>query len=226
MAHRILIVDDVRVTLATLKAYLEERNLKAAATTSPIEALHLAGALHPDLVILDFEMPHMTGPEVCERLRANPRTAGIPILILSIRDDETIRERCHRSGATGFVRKADGREALLEAVAVVLRVQRRRVLRVPCRFTVGLSGGGRWLEGLVCDVSIGGMLLVTADPLEVGYALRGQFSLPGMEEEIHVLGEIVRIEESAPGDGGFGVQFLQASSDSIAALKTFVGSSI
>ncbi|HEY3176137.1 MAG TPA: response regulator [Candidatus Polarisedimenticolia bacterium] len=224
--YKILLADDVKLTLASEKAYLEGRNLKVFATSSASEAREMAGVLQPDLVVLDYEMPEMTGAEVCRELRDNPQTAHIPVLILSIRDDAEIVRICEEAGAVGFLRKADGREALLESVARVLGVPRRRHLRMACEYTVGIVEGGRTHTGVIQNVSASGMFLTAARNFESGMALRLRFSLPGLAEEIHVLGEVVRKEDISEEEFGFGIQFLELTAESRQALVTFLENSI
>jgi uncharacterized protein (TIGR02266 family) len=216
--YKILLADDVKLTLASEKAYLEGRNLKVFATTSATEALEMAGVIQPDLVVLDFEMPEMTGAEVCRSLRANPRTAHIPVLILSIRDTDDVLKECEMAGAVGFVRKAEGRDALLENVARVLGIPRRRSVRVPCMFSVGIAEGGRVYSGLVQNISEGGMFLTASRKFEPGMALRIQFALPNIEKEIQVLGEVVRTEDISDTDHGSGIQFLEMDDHSRSTL--------
>lgn len=224
--YKILLADDVKLTLASEKAYLEGRNLKVFAATSAGEAMEMAGALQPDLVVLDYEMPDMNGAQVCRELHDNPYTSHIPVLILSIRDDEDIVRHCEEAGAVAFLRKADGREALLESVARVLGVPRRRHLRVPCRFTVGIAEGGRLQSGVVQNISASGMFLTTSRRFESGMALRLTFPLPGIVPEIQVLGEVVRAEEIADDEFGFGIQFLELAGSSREGLRKFLEKSI
>ena len=224
--YKILLADDTKLTLASEKAYLEERNLKVFATTSAIEAHDMAGVLQPDLIVSDYEMPEMNGAELCQMLRDNPQTAHIPVLILSIRDDEDLMRACEDAGAVGFVRKADGREALVESVARVLGVPRRRHLRVPCRYTAGIVEGGRGHSGVVQNVSAGGMFLTAERRFESGMALRMHFNLPGVEDEIHVLGEVVRVEEIAETQFGIGIQFLELGPESRQGLQLFLEKSL
>ena len=224
--YKILLADDTKLTLACEKAYLEERNLKVFATTSAIEAREMAGVLQPDLIVSDYEMPEMNGAELCQLLRDNPLTAHIPVLILSIRDDADLLKTCEAAGAVGFIRKADGREALVESVARVLGVPIRRHLRVPCRYTAGILEGGRDHTGMVQNVSAGGMFLTAGRRFESGMALRMHFNLPGVDDEIHVLGEVVRIEEISDTEFGIGIQFLELGPESRQSLQFFLEKSL
>jgi CheY-like chemotaxis protein len=225
--YKILLADDVKLTLASEKAYLEGRNLKVFATTSAAEARELAGVVQPDLVVLDYEMPDMDGAEVCRQIKESAQTAHIPVLILSMRDDEATMRRCALAGAAGFVRKADGREALLESVAKTLGVPRRRHVRVACQFTVGIVDDGRTFSGQVENISQSGMFLMATHRFTEGMALRLRVRLPGVDDEIQLLGEIVRSEELTGGHHGYGLQFLEiADESSREGLKSFLSRSL
>ena len=225
--YKILLADDVKLTLASEKASLEGRNLKVFATTSPAEARELAGVVQPDLVVLDYEMPEMDGAEVCRQIKESAQTAHIPVLILSMRDDEQTVQRCIQAGAAAFIRKADGREALLEGVAKTLGVPRRRHVRLPCTFTVGIVDDGRVFHGQVENISESGMFLMCEHRFTQGMALRLTVSLPGVEQEVRLLGEIVRSEELTGGHHGYGLQFLEISDDSSReGLRQFLDNSI
>jgi CheY-like chemotaxis protein len=225
--YKILLADDVKLTLATEKAYLEGRNLKVFATTSAAEAREMAGVVQPDLVVLDYEMPDMDGAEVCRQLRQSSQTSHIPVLILSMRDDEQTIRRCTQAGASGFIRKADGREALLESVARTLGVPRRRHVRVDCSFTVGIVDDGRTFSGQVENISESGMFLMAPHRFTQGMALRLRLELPGVQQEVRLLGEIVRSEELSGSTHGYGLQFLEiADESSREGLKHFLDNSI
>ena len=224
--YKILLADDVRLTLASEKAYLEGRNLKVFATTSASEAREMASVVQPDLVVLDYEMPDMTGAEVCRLLRQNPQTAHIPVLIVSIREDEEILKSCREAGATDFMHKADGREALLEKVARALGVPRRRHVRVPCRFTVGIGDSGRGYSGDLENISESGMFLTAQKRFAIGMALRLSFNLPGTDREIQLLGEVVRSEDLSGKSHGFGIQFLEMDPASRDGLRAFLERSL
>ncbi|HKY33115.1 MAG TPA: response regulator [Candidatus Polarisedimenticolia bacterium] len=224
--YKILLADDVKLTLATEKAYLEGRNLKVFATSTAAEVRELTGVVQPDLVVLDYEMPDMDGAEVCRQIKENTQTAHIPVLILSVRDDDQIVRRCLEAGAAGFVRKTDGREALLEEVARTLGVPRRRHVRVGCRFSVGIGDDGRLFTGAVENISQSGMFLTTDHRFSVGMALRLRFDLPGVDKEIRLLGEVVRSEELTGESFGYGLQFLEIAGDARDGLQQFLENSL
>ena len=224
--YKILLADDVRLSLVSEKDYLEGRNLKVFATTSALEALDLAGIVQPDLVVLDYEMPEMTGAEVCERIRKDPRTAHIPVLIVTAHDGTEIAAICRQAGSASFVRKSEGRERLLEEVARILGVPRRKDLRAPCEFTAGIARRGKAFSGFVENLSETGMFLTAQCSFEKGMALRLTFDLPSQEQPVRILGEVVRVEEMTPSSWGFGIQFLEVDSESREVLRIYLASTV
>jgi CheY-like chemotaxis protein len=220
--HKVLLADDTRLALATEKDFLEGRNLKVFVTTSAIEAKEIAAVARPDLIVLDFEMPEMTGAELCQWLKADPQTSDIPVLIFSSHVDEEAIRQCEQAGAAGFVNKAGGPRALLENVARVLGVQRRRDVRQSCQLTVGITEASEVLAGTLGDLSVSGVFLTAGRRFPLGTPLYLRFTLPGIDHEIQVLGEVVRIEEITDEGPGCGIQFLEIDPRSRQGLKEFV----
>jgi CheY-like chemotaxis protein len=118
---RIMVVDDERVNVVLLERILEQdgyRNVKSV--TDPAEAIGLYDQFEPDLVLLDLHLPDMPGQEVLRRLRAEPRTAEVPVVILSADARPTLVDQLLAQGARAFLTKPlDVRELLelLDAVA-------------------------------------------------------------------------------------------------------------
>ncbi len=94
MSHplpRLLIVDDTPQNLDVLQAILSELDADLLIATHGARALDLAQRLQPDLILLDVMMPGMDGFEVCTRLKADPRTADIPVIFCTARVDDVAR---------------------------------------------------------------------------------------------------------------------------------------
>ena len=85
-APRILVVDDVPDTLKLLTNWLELHGFETLGATDGVEALHLAAEHLPDVILLDVMMPQMDGIETCRRLKTQPRTASIPVILVTAKD--------------------------------------------------------------------------------------------------------------------------------------------
>src|SRR6516225_9367623 len=84
--RRILVVDDEPTIREVVSEYLEVEGFEVMRAATGLEALNLAAARPPDLVVLDVMLPGIDGIEVCRRLRA---ASAVPILMLTARSDET-----------------------------------------------------------------------------------------------------------------------------------------
>lgn len=83
MPHIALVVDDSMLIRHTISRFLEERGFEVQSATNGVEALQVLRQVHPDLIITDLSMPRMTGQELITKLRLDPETSSIPVLILA-----------------------------------------------------------------------------------------------------------------------------------------------
>lgn len=130
MAERstILIVDDEIVSRFTVKILLESEGYDLIFAESGEEALKKAIEFIPDLMLLDVMMPGMNGFQVCQQLRANPRLAELPVVMVTALDDRESRLRGIEVGADDFMSKPFDRAELRARVRTITRLNRYRRL--------------------------------------------------------------------------------------------------
>jgi len=102
---RILVVEDIPVVLAVLRMRIEAEGFAVITARDGVEALDQARSGNPDLVLLDLMLPRLSGERVCHELRTDPRTRGIPIVVVSARIGESERLRALAAGADAFLTK-------------------------------------------------------------------------------------------------------------------------
>src|SRR5215216_3491517 len=124
----ILIADDEPIGQETVVALLSPLGYQMICASSGAEALRLANATPPDLILLDVMMPGMDGFEVCRQLRATPSLAEVPIIMLTALDDRDSRLRGLEAGADDFVSKPYDRVELRARVRTITRLNRYRRL--------------------------------------------------------------------------------------------------
>jgi phosphoserine phosphatase RsbU/P len=127
-ASRILIVDDDPLACRLLETILKKHqfpNLRFA--DGGFAALKQVDSFHPDLILLDMQMPDFSGLEVCERIRARPDLVDLPILMQTATVDRKEMGTLFRSGASDFLSKPINPAELISRVAVHL--ERRALLR-------------------------------------------------------------------------------------------------
>lgn len=119
---RVLIVDDDPAALRLIEYVFSRADYEVHMATNGAVALSKVKKLRPDLVILDVMMPDMSGLEVCERLRALPATAHLPIIMLSAKGQVEDKVDGFEAGADDYVSKpVDPPELLARARALLGR---------------------------------------------------------------------------------------------------------
>lgn len=158
----VLVIDDQEETAELVKAALgEEPGCRVLWAPSGARGLRLAAGELPDLIVLDLIMPGLSGQEVCRRLRAQPRTAHLPILVLTA--DASDREvECIEMGADDYLVRHAGAGRL---AARIRRLIRRHRFRGDPKGA--LQVGKVRLEPGSCRLLIGGRS-VALTPLESG----------------------------------------------------------
>jgi phosphate regulon transcriptional regulator PhoB len=120
MGH-ILIVEDERDIADLVKYHLQKQGLTARTIGDGRQALELIARDPPDLVILDLMLPGLEGLDVCRRLRADPATRAIPIIMLTAKAEEVDRILGLEMGADDYVPKPFSPRELVARVKAVLR---------------------------------------------------------------------------------------------------------
>ncbi len=101
----ILVVDDHEQNLELLQAYLEDVGCRIRSARDGLQAIHEIEQDQPDLIILDVMMPRMSGFQVCSRVKGDPHTRDIPIVMVTALSDVGDVERAVESGADDFLTK-------------------------------------------------------------------------------------------------------------------------
>src|SRR6266849_6265467 len=124
MSARVLVVDDVDVNVRLLEAKLSSEYFTVITASSGEEALHAARSEHPDIVLLDVMMPEMDGFEVCRRLKADARTADMPVIMVTALSEISDRVHGLECGADDFLTKPVNDVALFARVRSLVRLKR------------------------------------------------------------------------------------------------------
>jgi CheY-like chemotaxis protein len=124
---RILVADDDPKNVDLLEAYLENTGYEVRTASDGEETLRVVGSWQPDLILLDIMMPRISGFEVCKRLRSNPATHDIAVLMVTALDQPSDIDRAVDAGTDDFVTRPIGKADLLRRVRSLLssRGQRR-----------------------------------------------------------------------------------------------------
>lgn len=122
MSNTILLVDDEQDLIETLRYSLEREGYTTLAAANGAAAMGFLGQTRPpDLVLLDWMLPDMSGTEVCRSLRMGERTRGIPVIMVSARSEEIDRVVGFELGADDYVTKPFSVRELLLRIKAILR---------------------------------------------------------------------------------------------------------
>lgn len=117
----ILIVEDEAALVELLTYNLEKAGFQTTVARDGEEALLAVAEDKPDLVLLDWMLPYVSGIEICRRLRRNPETRDLPVILLTARGEEGDRIRGLESGADDYVVKPFSPSELIARVRAVMR---------------------------------------------------------------------------------------------------------
>ncbi|MBK1662194.1 PleD family two-component system response regulator [Paracraurococcus ruber] len=123
MTARILVVDDIPANLRLLEAKLLAEYYQVALASSGPEALAMAERWAPDVILLDVMMPGMDGYEVCRRLKAEDRTAHLPVVMVTALIDQAERVRGLEAGADDFLSKPVDDATMFARLRALLRMK-------------------------------------------------------------------------------------------------------
>ncbi len=162
MPARVMIVDDIEVNVKLLEAKLSSEYFDVLSASDGSTALEIADAELPDVILLDIMMPRMDGFEVCRRLKANPRTSGIPVVLVTALSDTASRLLGLEAGADEFLTKPVSDIALFARVRSLARLKR---MMDESRLREEICGRFGGVDAASEDSSPARILLLEADPI-------------------------------------------------------------
>src|SRR5215471_21749447 len=117
----VLVIDDDHNTVELIRLGLKYEGFQVESSGTGADGLVAAQRLNPTLIILDILLPDLDGLEVCNRLRSNPTTRDIPVLMLTMKDDVRDRVTGLQQGADDYLAKPFDFEDLVARIRAILR---------------------------------------------------------------------------------------------------------
>lgn len=163
MPARVLVVDDILANVKLLEARLSAEYFDVVTAMSGLEALDVCARTQCDIVLLDVMMPGMDGFEVCRRLKADPATHHVPVVIITALDQPADRVQGLEAGADDFLTKPVSDVALFARVRSLTRL---KMMTDELRMRA-VSGNQIGMEAVAADTilddGLGGRVLVVDD---------------------------------------------------------------
>jgi len=120
LPSKVLVVDDDPEIVTFLSTLLELEGIESSVATSAAAALEQLQQGPPDLVLLDIAMPDRDGIDLCKELKSDPRTAEVPVFVVSARPGKDVVERALAAGAEEFIRKPFENAELISRIRIRL----------------------------------------------------------------------------------------------------------
>ena len=154
MMQTILVVDDDLDTLTLIGLTLQRRGFAVMKAQSGPEALEKLHTDLPDLMIVDVMMPHMDGYEVCRTVKGDPRTAHLPVVMLTAKAQTASQLEGFRAGAVDYITKPVHPQDLVARIAAVLeRAQTAQAETGPGLIAIAGAKGGVGATTLAVNVA-------------------------------------------------------------------------
>jgi len=124
--HTVLLVDDHPQNLELLEIYMEDLpEVRVVTATNGLEAMARVAEEAPDLILLDIMMPKMSGFEVCKRIKSDPKTRDIIVVMVTALNETSDIERAAECGTDDYISKPIERKALVGLVRSLLAARAR-----------------------------------------------------------------------------------------------------
>ncbi len=222
---KILIVDDLKPFIEKERSVLNRSDVHIFTATSARDALEIHKNVAVDLMIIDLDMPGISGDQLCTVVRSDPALKETAIIMVT-RPRKTDIERCKRCGADEYITKPIIPETLMQKAGILLKVPVRKAYRVQVRTSIRAEKDGEVFNAFLVDISTSGILMETEQQLKVGDVARCTFFLPG-SPAVTVSGEVVRKSEKLGSPAiQYGLQFKDISKNAEQIVDKYVKSQV
>ncbi len=206
---RLLMIDDAPIFRMLGRSFLSKRSYEIHTAESAEDGVLKALEVKPDIVILDFSLKDAKGDEICRRLKNNPRTKHIPVVMVSNKFDEDIRKKCAEAGCDELLGKPFNRDTFIRTIEEQLKKNRRKHPRVPTFLTCKLHRDGDPINAVIRNLSLEGSFIEMDEPASPDSVLGVDFDLPEGKTGVRLLGSVRWSREiESNGGTGVGVEFI------------------
>lgn len=225
--EKILIVNDSQFFIQMIKSTLKRPGCDILTAGGGSEALDIIKSNSPNLILMDFYIKGMNGAECCKKIKSNPATKGIPVIMITFAGKNEDIENCNNAGCDDYVTRPVEKMVLLKKVnkylAISVREHKRASICVPALYYFD----NEEYSGIVFSIGEGGMYIKGERVLDKGSCVKANFDIAHIAKQIEVEGEVVwnteEIKQVPLNIGhGFGVKFTSIDQKGIEAIKEYI----
>ncbi len=194
MKTKILIVDDVQFFLDVQQGMLDRIECDILTARSGLEALKVIKKEKPQLVLLDYNMPDLTGDKACEIIKGDPRFRDIPIMILSSDHQDDAKSRSLAAGADHYLTKPIDRTEFIQAISKLLKIRGSLYYpRALLRTEVYVRQTNEVKKYRSVDISVTGIFLESDDPLPTQKTYTIHFTIPIPKRDVRAEARVTKV---------------------------------
>ena len=225
---KILLADDVALFLELEKSFFDPEMFDLLVARTGQQAIDVALAEKPDLILMDFYMPEVNGDDACRQLKANPETSSIPIIMVTQMGRPEDLEHCRSVGCDDILLKPINRLNFMRKSLQCLGLDEAPTSRVKARLEVFLASDmGECLKNYTVNFSPGGLFLETQELLDAGTQLALEFNLSDAEEPMTCKARVAWVNhpeklKNPRLPAGLGLQFLDLSQQEKVVIREYV----
>ncbi|MBE9503554.1 MAG: response regulator [Proteobacteria bacterium] len=225
---QILLVDDSHFFIQAIRAFLERSGNCILTAECGREALNVLESSSPDLILMDYYLNDISGDECCRKIKSDPATKDIPIIMFTSAGNTKNIEMSKSAGCDDYITKPVDKMALLTKIKRYLAIPTREHKRAPICVPAFYYHNNRKHSGMIFCISEGGVFIKDNNIPENGSIIQISFSIPQIAGNIEVKAETAwntteRKHLPAGIGPGFGVRFLSIDEERIEAIRTYVG---
>jgi uncharacterized protein (TIGR02266 family) len=217
--YKVLLVDDVELFLELEKTFFRREQFRIFTATNGEEALRLAREELPDLVFLDLYLSGLNGDEVCRRLKLDPTTGQIPVIMVVQQGNDADRDLCKAACCDDILYKPVRGDDFLRASRAQISLLERRAPRIETRLLINYGlRDERLFERYTVNVGPGGLFLATEAYLSIDTWLNLKLELGDGQPAICCKGRVAWINhpdwiKKPQLPHGMGVEFIDISDE-------------
>lgn len=217
---KILIVDTITKYIEKERSILNRSDFRIFSATTSEEALNLHRTEQADLIIIDLDMPGITGDRLSSTIKNDPRLRNVFIIIVCSESPSDM-ERFRTSMADSYITKPVKPLVLLEKVSRIFDAPQRQNYRVLLKVSVKGEKRGQSFFCSSQDISATGMMIETEKALEKGDLISCSFFLPN-SSSLFADAEVMRTRKNENGQFQYGVRFIDLKQQYKAAIEQFI----
>lgn len=189
---KILLVDNMELALQMEEEILRRSGLDILTASSGTEALELVKSQRPDLVLLESNMPEMSGYDCCRAIKADPALQKTPVIIMLTESTPEIVDQCYEANCEDVLTKPLDQDAVLSKISALLEIKTRKLPRLQIKTPVRIERTGRALTVESINLNRQGILVSSPEAFDANENFRLSFAVSPADQTVSMWSRLDR----------------------------------